>query len=401
MRVDDDSANGDKVIEETAVAEASAVNCTNKTNYKKYFEYASCAFAAFAALIGIIFTFFIGLKVNGSEGVVLESSIITIYDYFGKMYESLSELNSEGSWIQYSDLDIAAYYTYAALGTTVAAIALLSMAVFAIITVLKCVKQFINKEDGANFAKPAIATFLSFAVFSAAFYAFHNVGYVGNDDSMQLYYGDANLAGIILGGISTGAYFVSKFVQRISELKDKKAFFDFTGALAIGLIAIVLTVLIAKPVSKISYDLSLYGQTITYKVSSSCSFTSFITSLVFRDSDENLLTFICCGTIGYVLQTVLIALTAKIVYNMAVRVSEGCGKSSVGTSVSCFVLSAACLAIAVALTVKLTGMNEHIDYTVSYAIPIAVLILNAVMLACIVVINKLSFKTSCAINVQE
>ncbi|MDE7167450.1 MAG: zinc-ribbon domain-containing protein [Clostridia bacterium] len=373
------SVNGiNAVPEKTVAAEPDARQTTPAKAYdwKKIVNYVSFGFAGFAALIGFIFTFCIGvtgrLYVNN---ILYDSNTNTLYYYFFGVYEDMTS-KTIYEWLP----------VWIKMG--ISAAALICGVVFAIITIVKCVKQFAHKKEGVNFVKPALLTYLSFALFASAFLAGNAYKYYDPYTSSitlsTVGFSAATLLGLILGGIAVGCYFVCKFVVRIGEYKNPKVIVNSSIALVIGVLSIAVAALLVSPVCSVGYAGSS-------SVTDAAGFLTFVVGAYRYYHDGRAALTASLGVVGFVIQILLLVFTVKVLYSSAKFAAEGIKGKTLGFAITNTVLSVAQLTVAVVLVNVLSAVYET-EYTVSYAMPIAVLVLSVIVLAGTIVLKVLGNK---------
>lgn len=355
------------VKSETAATSAVATPA-KAIDWKKIVTFVSWGCVAFAALMALIFTFCIGASAtSGGAG-----STITIYDFFGKAYENSEELISGTSA---NAIDKMAAYIPSVIGTLISAGALISTIVFAIITAIAGVNRFVHKKE-ANFEKPAIGLYISFALFATGFLALTSckLGSVG------IRFSDATLAGLILGGIGLGGYFGCKIALRIADFKDTKVIVKSSLILGAGVVAIIVAGIAALPVVKLVED--GYG-------SVSFGYMELI-QFMFGASTSNEAAVLFCGLIGFIAQIVAIAFTVLTVLSAAKYLSEGNGGKMLTYAITSTVLSVVNLALAVTVgKLYVSGMTYNDGTSAVIAAPIAVLVLSVAVLAAVIVEKNL------------
>lgn len=369
------------VKSEIAVTSAVATP-SSFVGWKKVINYVSWGFVAFAALIGLIFTFCIGVTAQAA-GV---GSTVTIYDYFGKIYDQCKLLTT-GNMKTIAEVGV---YLPAVMGTVLSAGSLISIIVFFIMTVVASVNRFVHKKD-VNWTKPAIGAYVSYAVFATAFLALNAASVETNGVKVGANFSAATLAGLILGGIGLGGYFVCKAVLYFTEVKDVKAIVKSAVMFGAGAVAVAAVSLLALPA------LGLNIQSGSTSVSTKLGHMEFIGLL---NSNKNDVAVLCCSTMGFVVQLLALAFTVLTVISAAKYVSEGSDGKVLPYSIASVILTAVNLALSIASGVLyidgITSSSE--EYTVSFGAPIAIFVLSAVSLVAVIVSVSLFKKNS---GVQE
>ncbi len=371
------SVNGiNAVPEKTVVGESDATQTAPAKVYdwKKIVNYVGFGFAGFAALIGLIFTFCIGVTSKIFVGNMLyDSKTYTLYYYFFDFYEEMTS-KTIYEWLP----------VWIKMGLSAAA--LICGVVFAIITIVKCVKQFVYKKEGVSFVKPALLTYLSFALFASAFlasnaYSYNNDSpYISSFNAINTKFSLATLTGLVLGGIAVGCYFVCCAVVRIGEYKNPKVIVNSSIALAIGVLSIAVAALLASPVCSVSPS----GTADAYTDSS--GFLAFVTAMQTYYHNDNAALTACLGLVGFIVQMLLLVFTTKVLYSSAGFAAEGKNGKTLGLAITNTVLAVIQLVIAIVLFNVINDVFP-IGYSASYGMPIAVLVLSVIVLVGTIVLK--------------
>ncbi|MBD5477167.1 MAG: hypothetical protein HDR17_14485, partial [Lachnospiraceae bacterium] len=335
---------------------------------------------AFAAVMALIFTFCIG----ASAGVLGVSETVSIYDYFGKVYEQLETFTKKTPI-----LTLVKAYVPLVLGTVISAGSLISIIVCTIVTVVKSVKNFVHKKE-ANWTAPAIGAYISFAVFATAFVALNATAIKSSGMKISVNYSPATLAGLILGGIGLGGYYVCKAIVYFAETKSVKAIVKSSVMLGAGVLAIAVSCLFASPVLGIGAKTS--G---TYSSSTAFGFMEFIQYISKTDSEA---VIVGCSIAGVIVQLAALVFAVLTVVFAAKFVSEGKSGAVLPCSIIATVLSAATLALAITAGQLYLKDLASEDYSISFVAPIAALVLSVVALAAVIVAVCLFRKNG---NAQE
>lgn len=352
------------------IAVTSAVETPSSlVGWRKVINYVSWGLVAFAALMGLIFTFCIGVTAQAA-GV---GGSVTIYDYFGKIYDQCKLLVTNKT----DTITAVGVYLPAVMGTVLSAGSLISIIVFFIMTVVATVNRFVHKKD-ANWIKPAIGAYISYAVFATAFLALNAASVETNGITVGSNFSDATLAGLILGGIGLGGYFVCKAVLYFTEVKDVKAIIKSAVMFGAGAVAVAAVSLLALPA------LGLSVQSGSTSVSTKLGHMEFIGLL---NSNSNDIAVLCCSAAGFVVQLLALVFTALAIVAAAKYVSEGSDGKVLPYSIASVILTAVNLALSIASgKLYLEGINASAgEYTVSFGAPIAIFVLSAVTLVAVIV----------------
>lgn len=360
---------------EVAVAadEASPVAEAAALNWKTILKYVCYGLAGLAALFGFVFTFLIGAD---AEALGIGAST-NIYEYFGDVYEELKNLNSS----YWSDARLASVYIPAVMGTVISAAALVTTFVFAVITIVAAVKKFAYKNQSVNFVKPALLTYFSFAAFATLFLALSSasVTSVGSSASVTVSakFNGATLAGLAVGGVAVGALCVLKVVLRIAQRKMHKTdILPTVFAVVAGVFAVIVTALSAYPVGSITQS----GNSVSMGY---MSLVNSVSSYAAKTSDVDAI--IACGTVGFAVQGVILALAVKTVWAAVSYVCCGKKQKLLGEAIPCVVLAAANVALAVVCTQAFKSFKDVSDAaSLGYGAPIAILVLSVLALVAVI-----------------
>ncbi len=373
------SVEKEVAVTDAAVTAAAAVS-SKSIGWKKIVTFVSWGCVAFAALMGLIFTFCISVSAK-SAGV---GATVSIYDYFGKAYEEL------GSYGRLSATKWVSLYLPNIFCTVVSAGAIISAVVFMILTTVASVERFLHKKD-VKFEKPAIGLYISFAVSATAFLTLHAASASSSGVTIGVNFSEATLAGLILGGISLGGYFVCKIILRIAEFKDGKVIAKSAVMLGAGIVSVIALSLLALPVIGIrsGSEERAFG------------FIRLI-EMLFSVTNKNEIAVLCCAIVGFAVQIALLISTVKAVLYSSAYVSGGKDGKILRYAITDVVLSAVYLAFAIAVgKLYLDGTGYSENYKLGFGAPIAVFVLNVVVLAGVIVALNLFKRNRSAQVTQE
>lgn len=353
-------------------------NTVGGDKVKRVVDLTGLILVCFAALFGLIFTFLI--EVNGSGSVGSESAMI--YHYFGDAYKGLPS-----EWENGYDKIIT--YMPKIAGAVVSAGAILSTVVFAVFTALEGYKQFSKKKKNTKLTTFAAATYLSFALCATLFLAIHTDAVKGlNKTVSEVRFSGATLAGLILGGIALGGYYCCRFVCNLHKYKNMNKLTSSVIALVVAALAVVVIALSACPVAVDASQVSTsyLGYFVMPKI--------YLHYLLMTTGDAN----VDCSTIislciaGYISLIIVVVLSAITLMQFA-NAACGDGKGKIlpvftAVSLLCSMANLIC-AIGAASEIEKLVYDENVF---SHAVPIAMLVLNAVALAGSIVYRVLSSK---------
>lgn len=329
--------------------------------WKKAVEIAKICFSSLAAIVGFIFTFCIGVSIK-ADGV----TNVSLFDYFGKVYDNLDIISN-----QVDNTQSFALYIPNIIGTLIAVAALVCNFVFATITVVAIVRQYSFQNKKVNFIKPALKTFISYAVFASVFFALNAASSHALGANSSVYFNKVTLAALIIGGVAFGGYFACNTVLRLHDFTDKKEIIKSSVALGTGVFGIVIVTLLTFPVCRFSTATHSY----------SLGLMSMVLQSAFELSDgTNCGGVMCFGIIGFAAQVTLLVLTVCVIIAVARRIGSGYGKMPVGVTISAAVLSVVFFFGVFAAANMLNAEAVPDSVTRSYGVPITVIVFSFIML---------------------
>ncbi|MBD5584034.1 MAG: zinc ribbon domain-containing protein [Clostridia bacterium] len=361
-----------------ATADENASAPAKHSNVQKVLSYVGLGLLAFSALMGFIFTFCIGIETD----IATLGKSYMLYEYFGNAYENIS---TTGATVPQEIL----LYLPNAFGTLISAGALIANIVFFALTVSSAVKQFAYKRENTNFTKYATGTFLSFALFSMLFLALHAISATSTASSISvnggITFNKPTLAGLVLSGIGFGGYCCCCIASNISKFKNSKVLVNGVITLILAIIAIVVLGLVSAPVIqlKYSYSSSYYTQKME------CSVGYFMASALsaFSGTDEYLIKLVAFEFLGFTSQIIIACLTLKLLVKFIGSVCKGDKPEKLlGSAITNLVFSVVNIACAVLFAQELVENSTSLEGTsLGYAMPIALLVLNVLVLAGVIV----------------
>jgi len=336
-------------------------------NRKKILEYVCYGLLGMAALFGFVFAFLIGVKAEIS-GI---GSTVDIYHYFGDAYDEISETIGTS---KLTDVRLTTIYFPAVAGTVVAALSIILAVVFGSLTVAAAVKKFVYKKD-ANFVKPAIWAYLSFALCATAFLAVHATEATSAGVTVSAEFSDATLAGLIVGGIMLGAYYVCRLAVRLVDLyKNKGDVTSVIAALAAGVLLVAVIAVLALPSIKISSDDG--SASLGYPALLSSINWSGRVTIAIRKS-------IACSVIGFAVQLIMITVALNALVSLLGYATEGKTVNPLGYAIATVVLSGVNVAMAAVSGdsyIEATAAQTKVELSCNYGAPIALVVLSVLLL---------------------
>lgn len=394
---------GEVAAADAATAPESGEVVASTANWKKILEYICCGLVACAALFGFVFTFLIGCKpiienTGTSSGVFYENAGQNIYYYFGNVYKDIKQMGE-------TDTRLTSVYVVAVMGTVIAAASIICGVVFGSITVAAAVKRFGYKKENVNFNKPAILTYLSFAVCATAFLALNaaSMNYSGSSSSTSagisasVTFNDAILAGLVVGGLSLGIYCVCRLVVRIIDaVKNKNNFGNSIIGVILGVFAVAIVAVSAMPAISISNN--------TY--TASLGYLEFLAVMI-GTSNASAISLVqtcsACGIIGFAVQLVILILAAKALFSSIWFMETGKADKTLGLAITNVVFSGVNIAMAVVCGNAFANANSTSSnaVTCSYGAPIALAILSVLLLVVAIVFKVYNDKTAAKALMQN
>ncbi len=241
--------------------EESAVTEDKQPAAKKTLKIISSASALVAALSALIFVFFIGVTTveMSAKGGTVESSINLFY-YFGNAYKDIDKilLNVIDFNNGYSAFFESSLHVPAVFGTVIAALTLLSVVCVSVAAIVRSVRCLAGKTDNTG-AGLAVFAFLCYIAGTVALFALNN-NYIksfnvfaeGGAEVYSVKLNAASVAGITLGGLFSVASVGTLIANRGKELIKTDSLVKLILSAVIAVFAIVILALCIKP----SFDLS-------------------------------------------------------------------------------------------------------------------------------------------------
>ena len=363
-----------------AVENGFVAPCGRNTvaGWKKITEYVCCGLIACAALFGFIFSFIIGVQAEYA-GV---GATVDIYHYFGGVYNQISEAIGKGSL---TDAVLTTYYFPAATGTLIAAASIILAIVFGSLTISAAVKKFAYKKENVNFYKPAVLTYLSFAMCATAFLAMHAMSASSSGTAVSAEFSGATLAGLVVGGIMFGGFTLCRIAVRFADIIVKK---ENCATIIISVVATVLSVVVVAVLAMPSINIFYNGN------SASAGYIEFMELL---RGWKNVNTAIACSAVGFALQITMIALTFKMLFSFTWYATAGQSGAILGAAIANLVLSGANIAMAYVSAnafVDVAYEQSSYSYTCSFGAPVALTVVSAVLLVAVILFKIYRDKTA-------
>lgn len=383
-------ANFETAKEEVAVAQAATQESAPQTSAKtfdkekinKYVSLTALTFACIAAVVGLIFTFLIGVEASAFG----QSTSQNIYHYFGDAYKDLSTEGLDGT-------QSFLLYLPNIMGTVVSAGAILFTVCFALRTAYEGYKQYSKKQENANVAKYAVATYISFAVSATLFLAMHAMTAKSSGISVSAELNGATLAGLILGGISLGVYYCCRIYSNLETYKNKNSLIGCAIALGVAVLAMVVVGLAASPVASFKYS-SEYTS-IEYAGGYNFASSLYLPSAIYLEDGGKDITMLLYCLLGNLSQ-IIVAISAGIAIVKLAGIA--CGESKeekvtklLATTVLFAVANLVCAILSGGIIKDVMSLEEGVK--VSYGMPIALLVISAIALAGTIAYKTVSAKS--------
>ncbi|MDE7264669.1 MAG: zinc ribbon domain-containing protein [Clostridia bacterium] len=340
----------------------------HSAKWKKAIEITKICLAGLAALVGFVFTFCIGIAVTSDS-----QTEVFMLDYFGKVYENLDRIIVSNNL---GDTQSFALYMPYIFGTLIALAALICNFVFTIMTVISAVRQYAYKNAKADFVKPALKTFISYAIFAALFYALKAVPSSTLESvKSTVYFNNVTLAALIIGGVAFGGYYACRVVSRLTDFTDKNEIINSSVALGTGVVGVAAAILLTLTVCRFSTAYESYSLSLMQMVLHS--------SLIIQDG-TNCGGVMCFGICAFAVQTVMLILTVCMIVSTSVRVGSGSGKKPLGAAIATAVLSVLYFLGSFAAANMFNSEVSESSVSRSYGVPITVIALSVLMLGGII-----------------
>lgn len=346
------------------------------------------ASAMVALLFSLIFVFFIGLKIT-ADGVAMDGG--SIYDVFYRTYDQI------GQTLAQFDKDTGpisiALYVPAILCTIAAIGGFILVPTFTAVSVVKFTRQMMDGKK-RNYFSYAVGAYVGFLVTALILFAFSTTGASGTSatgsglatSELVYSFNGATVAGIVLGGVFLG---ISAGLQAASRGGEFANVRTIVGG-AISLIVIVLTSITFAfaRLAQVEATVAEGTQSVSIRLSPIAASTllglRYILDQTVPSPDGELIL-----AVGTALATVaILVLTGVLFANAAARsTKEKAGHGIVLSSAifGCALLSLIFHIVFMSMFDSYMFGTETSPMQYSYAAPIAVLVMSALMLAASIV----------------
>ncbi len=194
----------------------------NKEKVLHTFDVVGSGLMMLGVLFALIFVFFIAVTVDVSVIKIADlglDSDASIFDYFGKYYEEIGEVEAEMKW--FYDTMSSQELIIGIIGTVIAALTLCAVVGFAITATIIFVRNWMGLSE-RKADKWAIATILSFFAGVVTFLGLHKFGMSYNGVEGMLKLSSATVWGIVLCSIALVGSIACKIVAGGSENLQRK-----------------------------------------------------------------------------------------------------------------------------------------------------------------------------------
>lgn len=239
---------------ESEQTEQTEQTANENAMWKRVLWHVGSGFGLLTAVCALIFTFFIGCTVGGSQHALdtieelgLQNSVNLFY-YFGEMYDEISL--SLRAMATYSAFFEIAIYSVAVLSTIIAACILIAVPVMSILTIVRYVSCYVGKTQ-KQMGTLAFATFFTYLAGATLILACNaaKVKMLSGSTTATAYisYNGATIAGISLCAIFVTIGLICLIARRGKELITKKNIVTLSfSAITIAFLSVIVA-MCAKP----------------------------------------------------------------------------------------------------------------------------------------------------------
>lgn len=378
----------------TAQPEAAVKEKPSGINIDKVLSYSATVAALTTAVFSLIFVFFIGVVATYTYSGMSASEQIekaNIFYYFGKAYKNVGKtLDSFTEFYQdgYSDFFESTRYLLVIFGTIIYAITVITVCVFSVLSIVRCVKTISGKETKSG-DRLAVAAFISLVAGAVLLLALtnYNVHYENgyNTEISNVKFNKATYAGISLGAISAIVCVCCTVARHGKKLLSLNTILKFAlSVLGLALIIVVLT-FCSRPVYSLETEemsSNDYGYVGIMYLISALGFRclSFETYAAIINADK--VKALCI--IAFILLIVTVILSAVVLVNSV----NGATKRKTGAElVVSILLSVFALAFLIFTIITANEFTDALDYagrgdkmSFGYTVPIVVLVMSVLIL---------------------
>ena len=370
---------------------------------RKVLNYTAFIALGCAALFSLIFVFCLGVNLVSTGYLRTKTVSQSIYYYFGDGYRAIKKaypiLSKEPAGFRF------AVYLPMFLGTLISTVTMLGVIICAALTVVAYIKKFVKKQR-VSIAKPALATYLIFAIGATALLALQNesVKIISKFNESYNYtsgcqFNGATVAGLVLSSHGV-AVFIACVVANERHKFNRQKIFKVSAVCGLGILAIVAVALSLAPTVNFKYSdrnystyaLNMGLMTMLTDVTTGLGGLSDVANETFRLARLRLFT-----TFGFIAQLLMLVLMAILIYRVVRAVAFGIEFKGVGLSLlACFTgLIYMLFAILAGSNVNAILFGTEVKKIIpSYGSPIATGVITVVLAACCVAYNKISVRAS-------
>ncbi|MCX4362737.1 MAG: zinc ribbon domain-containing protein [Clostridia bacterium] len=378
-----------------------------KLGKKKIFEICSGIFFMFAVFFSLLFTFFIGLKVNNAKFMVPDENAnylksLNIFYYFGECYANADLIKD------YPSFYVSNYYFTSVIGTLLSIAIIVTVIIFAIIATIRYI-NYINGKSQKSYSTFSLATTVSFIIGVTLFYSFNCATSYKSGTEMKVILNDYTIAGAVLTTLFTvlACLFKTATLGKILTSQQNLRKFCFS-ALSIVLLAFIAT-LIASPSIIIkaqnNYEMSfnsLSAMTMLSVLYLTKNLSGVASGTVTSKYSEAPIEIYTNLIIAFIIEIAMIVMVILMIATLLKNLSNNNKQSnfrSLGISISGCILSIAYMII------TLTAEKEFVDYLDSeileYSFNIALLILPVVVSVIYLATEIVHFATNVSAKMRK
>lgn len=374
-------------------------------NWRKPVEICGWVFAMLGLLSALVFTFLIGFGI--STNIPTNTSMLVshdIYYFFSEGYDeaaaAVEAAAARSDYIEYYELS---EYLPVVLGTIISAGVFISVVTLSAVSTARFV-HYVHGRREKDFAKTAIAAYLTFVIGSLMLLALYSLNasakysasYADSmtggitSGSMGVVLNDANLCGVILGGICLLLFLVCRVATKGRELLSRENMISAIFGAAAILIGGILLGFLPRGAFSFTED---YGYMTTsgticvsYVLASMGAQFAFRKSTLIAPADETTV-----AIVAQLIQLILFVLVLLYILRALDNVCTKKNKTLLTSAIPLFILAVAYLALAVVLGDMWLSyvdvravLNFNVD-SLHYTAPIVVLVFATIGLAAAIV----------------
>ncbi len=397
LQVTDETTATESHIENT---EHTFINTLISQKFKlkgnRIFEIGSGAFAMLSVFFSLLFTFFIGLKPNGSNLNVLDNNLantldLNIFYYLGECYSNTLVADKN-----YPPFFVSNYYFTTIMGTLLSIAIITTVVIFSIIAIIRYV-NYANGRTLKSYTNFALATYISFILGVTLFYAFNCISCKYSTASISLNLNNYTTAGIVLSSVFIVLSYVCQTANLGKELTSQKNLHKFCFSI-LGIVALsFMTVMIASPSIVLKTDNGVMSYNFLGAMSYLASIYliknmtgyAVISTSQYSDVPTNVYTNLI---IGFIIEVAIIVMIILMIATLLKNLSNNNKHNNYkGLGISI----ATCILSIINLFITFTAENQLIEYidsdTIDYSVsiyPLVLMVITSVIYLVIEIIHS-------------